>query len=177
MTASEFEASWKERKLNKKADFIHMIQMLYYVKDPGATVAFFRSLLNKNGKLLIILVSGQSGWGKLWGTFREQLCHSELSQCVTTADIRGALDSAGVEYRSYQLTSQMDISECFVDGDENGDMLLDFLTEVADFNRTASPQLKAGVMEMLRHPDCSVEVDGKIVFNNNIEAIVLDALP
>lgn len=34
-------------------------QMLYYVKDPGATINFFQSLLDKNGKLLIILVSGK----------------------------------------------------------------------------------------------------------------------
>lgn len=33
--------------------------MLYYVKDPGATINFFQSLLDKNGKLLIILVSGK----------------------------------------------------------------------------------------------------------------------
>lgn len=33
-------------------------QMLYYVKDPEATVSFFRSLLHKDGKLLVILVSG-----------------------------------------------------------------------------------------------------------------------
>lgn len=33
--------------------------MLYYVKDPEATVNFFCSLLDKNGKLLIILVSGK----------------------------------------------------------------------------------------------------------------------
>lgn len=34
-------------------------QMLYYVNDPGATVSFFRSLLDKDGKLLIMLVSGK----------------------------------------------------------------------------------------------------------------------
>lgn len=34
-------------------------QMLYYVKDPGATISFFQSLLNENGKLIIILVSGE----------------------------------------------------------------------------------------------------------------------
>lgn len=34
-------------------------QMLYYVKDPEATVSFFRSLLHKDGKLLVILVSGK----------------------------------------------------------------------------------------------------------------------
>ncbi len=33
--------------------------MLYYVKDPAATISFFQSLLDKNGKLLIILVSGE----------------------------------------------------------------------------------------------------------------------
>lgn len=33
--------------------------MLYYVKDPEATVSFFQSLLDMNGKLLIILVSGR----------------------------------------------------------------------------------------------------------------------
>lgn len=43
-----------------KNDFLWLNgQMLYYVKDPEATVTFFRSLLDKNGKLIIILVSGK----------------------------------------------------------------------------------------------------------------------
>lgn len=42
-----------------KKDFLLLNgQMLYYVKDPEATVGFFRSLLDNSGKLLIILVSG-----------------------------------------------------------------------------------------------------------------------
>lgn len=176
MTASEFEEHWKEKKMTKKADFIHMIQMLYYVKDPGATVNFFQSLLDKNGKLLIILVSGESGWGKLWRTFRSQLCNAEISQCVTTADIRNFLESKGVSYQSYTLPSQMDITECFTEGDEKGELLLDFLTEVLDFSKTAPPELKDGVMKLLRHPDCSVESEGKVIFNNNLEVIVIEQL-
>ncbi|KAL3970185.1 glyceronephosphate O-acyltransferase [Sarotherodon galilaeus] len=176
MTASEFEEHWKAEKATKKVDFIHMIQMLYYVKDPEATVRFFQSLLGKNGKLLIILVSGKSGWGKLWRTYRAQLCQPDLSQCVTTGDIKSFLDSKGVRYQSYELPSQMDITECFTEGDEKGELLLDFLTEVLDFSNTASPELRAGVLGMLRHPDCSVESNGKVIFNNNLEAIVLDQL-
>lgn len=176
MTASEFEEHWKAEKATKKVDFIHMIQMLYYVNDPEATVRFFQSLLGKNGKLLIILVSGKSGWGKLWRTYRAQLCKPDLSQCVTTGDIKSFLDSKGVRYQSYELPSQMDITECFTEGDEKGELLLDFLTEVLDFSNTASPELRAGVLEMLRHPDCSVESNGKVIFNNNLEAIVLDQL-
>jgi len=176
MTACEFEEQWKAQKMTKKADFIHMIQMLYYVKDPGATINFFRSLLNKNGKLLIILVAGESGWSKLWRTYRDQLCNTEISQCVTTGDIKSFLESSGVSYQSYTLPSQMDITECFTEGDEKGELLLDFLTEVLSFSKTASPELKAGVMDLLRHPDCSVESNGKVVFNNNLEVIVIDQL-
>ncbi|KAM4558538.1 histamine N-methyltransferase isoform 1-T2 [Odontesthes bonariensis] len=174
MTASEFEEHWRVKKMTKKADFIHMIQMLYYVKDPGATINFFQSLLNKNGKLLIILVSGESGWGKLWRTYKNQLCNTEISQCVTTGDIKSLLDSKGVGYQSYELPSQMDISECFTEGDEKGELLLDFLTEVLDFSKTAPPELKAGVLELLRHEDCSVESEGKVIFNNNLGVIVID---
>ncbi|XP_028993039.1 histamine N-methyltransferase-like [Betta splendens] len=174
MTALEFEEHWKEKKTTTKADFIHMIQMLYYVKDPEATIDFFQSLLDNNGKLLIILVSGESGWGKLWNTYRHLYCNNEVSQFVTTGDIKRLLDSKGVSYQSYELPSQMDITECFTEGDEQGELLLDFLTEVLDFSKTAPPELKEGVLNLLRHPDCSTESDGKVVFNNNLEAIVID---
>ncbi|XP_077392192.1 histamine N-methyltransferase isoform X2 [Festucalex cinctus] len=175
MTASEFEEQWKLKEMTKKADFIHMIQVLYYVKDVEATISFFRSLLDKNGKLLIILVSGESGWEKLWRTFAGQICAYEISQCTTTADVKSILDSGGVPYKSYVLPSQMDITECFTEGDENGELLLDFLTEVDRFSQTASPQLKADILKLLRDPTCSLEADGKVVFNNNLEVIVVDS--
>ncbi|XP_068614016.1 histamine N-methyltransferase-like [Brachionichthys hirsutus] len=176
MTSEEFEDEWKEKKMTKTADFIHMFQVLYYVKDPEATISFFRSLLNKNGKLLICLVSGKSGWRKLWQSYMGQLGHKRTNQYVTTGHIKSMLDSKGVSYQSYELQSQMDITECFTEGDEKGELLLDFLTEVLHFSKTAPPELKAGVMELLHQPECSTEVDGKVVFNNNIEVIVIDRL-
>ncbi|KAL7882277.1 hypothetical protein AOLI_G00091260 [Acnodon oligacanthus] len=174
MTASEFEKDWKERNPEKRMDFIHMIQMLYYVKDPEATVTFFRSLLHNNGKLLIILVSGESGWGRLWSTFRAELCRTDISQWITTRDIKSFLDAKGIPYQKHTMPSQMDITECFTPGDERGELLLDFLTELMDFSKSVSPELREGVLELLRHPDCSKEVDGRVIFNNNLEAIVLD---
>ncbi|KAG9349258.1 hypothetical protein JZ751_027701 [Albula glossodonta] len=175
MTASEFENHWRGKKLTKKMDFIHMIQMLYYVADPDATVSFFRSLLNKNGKLMIILVADKNKWGNLLKKYRKQLCQNDISQCVTTGDIKSFLDAKGIKYKNYQLPSQLDITECFKEGDERGELLLDFLTQVLNFSKTAPPDLKKGVMDFLRHPDCSEEGDGKVVFNNMLEVLVLDA--
>ncbi|XP_066542885.1 histamine N-methyltransferase-like [Hoplias malabaricus] len=175
MTASEFEENWKQRNTDKKMDFIHMIQMLYYVRDPEATVAFFQSLLNNHGKLLIILASGDSGWGGLWRTYRaEYIGNSDLNQFTNTGDIRKFLDARGIPYSKYTLPSQMDISECFSPGDERGELLLDFLTEVVDFSKNASPELKAGVLQLLKHPECSREENGRVMFNDNMEALVLD---
>jgi histamine N-methyltransferase len=117
-----------------------------------------------------------SGWGKLWRTFRTQLCNTEISQCVTTGDIKAYLDSKTVSYQNYKLPSQMDITECFTEGDQRGELLLDFLTEVLDFSSTAPPELKRGVLDLLKTPDCSKEVDGRVIFNNTLEVLVVDPL-
>uniref|UniRef100_A0A8C7JZP9 Histamine N-methyltransferase n=1 Tax=Oncorhynchus kisutch TaxID=8019 RepID=A0A8C7JZP9_ONCKI len=162
MTATEFEKDWREKNYTKKMDFIHMIQMLYYVKDPCATVSFYQSLLDKKGKLLIILVSDESGWGN--------------SHSVTTGDIKTYLDSKTVSYQSYELPSQIDITECFTEGDQRGELLLDFLTEVFNFSGTAPAGLKARALELLRHPDCSKEVEGRVIFNNTLGVLVVDPL-
>ncbi|GAA6064809.1 histamine N-methyltransferase isoform X2 [Tachysurus ichikawai] len=170
MTASEFESDWKQRNIDRKFDFIHMIQMLYYVKDPEATVSFFRSLLHKDGKLLIILVSGDSGWGGLWRRHRDQV----HSRCVSIADITRFLDAKRIPYESHVFESSMDITECFTAGDEKGELMLDFLTEILEFSKNASPELKAGLLELLKEPECSREVDGRVMFNSNMEALVID---
>ncbi|XP_065138280.1 histamine N-methyltransferase-like [Paramisgurnus dabryanus] len=174
MTASEFEKQWQEKNLGKKMDFIHLIQMLYFVKDPEATVSFFRSLLDKDGKLLISLVSGEGGWATLLKTYRAALCDPEISQCVNMGDIKTFLDTKDIPYSHYVIQSHMDITECFTEGDEVGGLLLDFLTQVIEFSKNAPEDLKKGVLDLLRHPDCSKEVDGRIMFNNSMEVVVVE---
>ncbi|XP_060773357.1 histamine N-methyltransferase-like isoform X3 [Neoarius graeffei] len=153
MTASAFESDWKQRNPDRKMDFIHMIQMLYYVKDPEMTVSFFRSLLRKDGKLLIILVSGDSGWSGLWRHYHN-LVHSSP---VTAADIKSFLDAKEIPYKSYSFVSTFDITECFTTRDEKEELMLDFLTGIPEFSKSTSPELKARVLEILKRPECSQE--------------------
>ncbi|XP_068187426.1 histamine N-methyltransferase-like isoform X2 [Antennarius striatus] len=166
MTAEEFEEQWKDENRTKKADLIHMFQ------DPGATISFFKSLLNKNGQLLITLVSENFGLVKMHNAYRNQLGTVYLS----SGDIKIFLDSKGVSYRSYYLPNEVDITKCFIEGDEEGELMIDFLTDVLDFSKTASPELKAGVMEFLGCPEFSVKSSGKVLLNANYEMIVIEQL-
>ncbi|XP_042539493.1 histamine N-methyltransferase [Dipodomys spectabilis] len=174
-TSSEYQNRVVERKELQKWDFIHMIQMLYYVKDIPATLKFFHSILATKAKILIIVVSGTSGWDKLWKKYGSRLPRDDLCQYVTSYDLTQILDNLGIKYDCYDLPSTMDISDCFVDGNENGDLLWDFLTETCNFNTTAPPRLKAEIMKDLNEPEFSIKKDGKILFNNNLSFIVIEA--
>ncbi|KAK2504036.1 hypothetical protein MC885_020818 [Smutsia gigantea] len=174
-TSSEYQNRMMEKKEVQKWDFIHMIQMLYYVKDIPATLKFFHSLLATNAKILIILVSGTSGWDKLWRKYGSRLPRDDLCQYVTSSDLTQMLEKSGIKYECYNLLSTMDISDCFIDGNENGDLLWDFLTETCNFSKTAPPDLKAEIMKDLQEPEFSVKKEGKVLFNNSLSFIVVEA--
>ncbi|XP_077009795.1 histamine N-methyltransferase [Tamandua tetradactyla] len=174
-TSSEYQSRMMEKKELQKWDFIHMIQMLYYVKDIPATLKFFHSLLATSAKILIILVSGTSGWDKLWRKYGSRLPRDDLCQYVTSSDLTQMLDDLGIKYECHDLLSTMDISDCFIDGNENGDLLWDFLTETLNFNATAPPDLRAEILKDLQEPEFSVKKEGKILFNNTLSFIVVEA--
>ncbi|NWR70896.1 HNMT methyltransferase, partial [Centropus unirufus] len=173
-TAYEYESRMTAEKKSKKWDFIHMIQMLYYVKDVPATIQYFHSLLDAQAKLLIILVSGMSGWETLWKKYGSSFPLDDLCSYISSADLKRILDAAGLKYQFYELPSYMDITSCFIEGNKDGELLLDFLTETREFSKTAPPELKRQVMEELRKPECSDKRDGKVLFNNNLSVIVIE---
>ncbi|KAI1237372.1 hypothetical protein IHE44_0014637, partial [Lamprotornis superbus] len=172
-TADEYESRMNAEKKTKKWDFIHMIQMLYYVKDIPATLRYFHSLLESQAKLLIILVSGKSGWETLWRKYSSSFPLEGFCSFISSADLPRMLDSAGMKYQLYELPSHLDITSCFIEGDKDGERLLDFLTETIDFTKTAPPELKRQVMEELRKPGCSEIRDGKVFFNSSLGVIAL----
>lgn len=173
-TSAEFESEMKGKHEQKKYDFIHMIQMLYYVKDASQTLEFFSSCLAPNGKLLVIIVSGSSGWDTLWKKHSQHLAVCDMSLLISSWDIKNHLDAQGVKYEHYDLPSNMDISECFIQGNRNGELLMDFLTETDQFCKTAPPELVTEILNDLKLPGCSHKKDGKVLFNNNLAAIVIE---
>ncbi|NWS68860.1 HNMTL methyltransferase, partial [Crotophaga sulcirostris] len=175
LTSSEYEQQVKEKGAHKKFDFIHMIQMLYRVEDIPSTIKFFHSCLDHHGKLLIIILSDSSGWASLWKKYRHCLPSTDSGHYVTSNGITDILQRLDFEYRVYEFPSGWDITECFIEGDPVGSLMMDFLTGTKNFLVTAPPGMRQQLQEALCQPECSSKKDGRIIFSNNLSMIVVES--
>ncbi|XP_027670757.1 carnosine N-methyltransferase 2 isoform X2 [Falco biarmicus] len=175
LTSSEYEQKVKEEGIQKKFDFIHMIQMLYRVEDIPNTIKFYHSCLDHHGKLLIIILSDSSGWASLWKKYRHCLPSTDSGHYITSSGITDVLERLGVEYHVYEFPSGWDITECFIEGDPAGGCMMDFLTGTKNFLGTAPLGLRRQLQEALCQPECSSKKDGRIIFSNNLSMIVVES--
>ncbi|KFO81145.1 Histamine N-methyltransferase, partial [Cuculus canorus] len=174
LTSSEYKQQVKEKGAHKKFDFIHMIQMLYRVEDIPNTIKFFHSRLDHHGKLLIIILSDSSGWATLWKKYRHCLPSTDSGHYITSNGITDILKRLGFEYAVFEFPSGWDITECFIEGDPVGSLMMDFLTGTKNFLGTAPPGLRQRLQEALCQPECSSKKDGRIIFSNNLSMIVVE---
>ncbi|KAI4875461.1 hypothetical protein NFI96_011984 [Prochilodus magdalenae] len=173
VTCAEYEQQVKTKE-DTKFDLIHMIQMLYYVDDPAATLKFFHSILKDNGKLLIIHEAANSGFEVLWKTFKKELCTNTLSDYMSAGDIKVHLDALGLRYEELVASNTLDITECFTEGSRDGEMLLDFMTDRENFRTSFSDEVRSGMLELLRN-ECSTTIDGRVLFNCSLSALLVHA--
>lgn len=85
------------------------------------------------------------------------------------------LEKLEIKYECYYFLSTMVISDCLIDGYENGDLLLEFLTGTCNFNKTAPPDLKAEILRGLQEPKFNVKKYLKVLFINGLRFIVVEA--
>lgn len=174
MTSGEYEKQVKDKGQIKRFDFMHMIQMLYYVDDCAATIKFFHSLLKENGKLLIIHEAANSGWDKLWKTYKRQLCTKTISDYLSAGEIKVHLDKLGLVYEERKIPNTFDVTDCFSPDNEQGKLLLDFMTDSTNFQESFSSEVKAGILDLIKNK-CSVQKDGRVLFDCSLSCLLVQA--
>ncbi|XP_077392854.1 histamine N-methyltransferase A-like isoform X2 [Festucalex cinctus] len=150
----------KQVKNVKKYDFIHMIQMIYYVDNLTETIKFYHSCLNKNGSLMITIVKTGDGWDLLWKTFSREMCNESIPVNRSSGDVLASLKTLGLQYEEHSIPNTFDITECFNPNSETGQRLLGFMTATDDFAQSFTPQIRADILNLLRSK-CSTEKEGK----------------
>lgn len=175
LTSSEnYEKQVKAQGDMKKFDFIQMVQMIYYVDNLADTITFYRSLLKNNGRLMVIVESAHSGWDILWKTYKKVLAVDAITEYRSSAEVVAYLKSQGLKYEEHSIPNTFDITDCFDPSSQTGGRLLDFLTAKNHFYQSFTPEIRAGILDLLRNK-CSVEKDGKVFFNSNLSCILVHA--
>ncbi|XP_041807331.1 histamine N-methyltransferase A-like [Chelmon rostratus] len=172
MNSEEYEKQVKAKADVKKFDFIHMIQMIYYVDNLANTIKFYHSLLKSNGRLMIIIEASNSGWDILWKTYIKELQSDIITEYRSAGEVIACLRSLGLKYEEHPIPNSLDITECFDPSSQTGQHLLNFIT-AKDFYQSFTPEIRAGMLDLLRK--CSTEKDGRVFFNSDVTCILVYA--
>ncbi|XP_051937496.1 histamine N-methyltransferase-like isoform X1 [Hippocampus zosterae] len=157
----------------KTYDFIHLIQMIYYVDDLTESIKFYHSILKKNGSLVIIIEKTGRSWDTLWRT-SEELEDNETPRYRSSEDVLASLKTLGLKYEEYSIPNTFDITECFDPNSTIGQGLLCYLTSTPDFYKSFTPQIRSDILKLIRSK-CSTEKDGKILFDNCLSCVFVHA--
>ncbi|KAL6100601.1 hnmt [Pungitius sinensis] len=174
MTSENYEKQVKAKGDIKKFDFIHMVQMIYYVDNLAGTIAFYRSLLKTNGRLMIIVEAADSGWDILWKTYKKELAVDAITEYRSSAEVIDCLKSQGLKYEERAAPNAFDLTECFDPSSGTGQRLLNFMTAKDSFRESFTPEVRAGILDLLRNK-CSAEKDGRVLFNSDLRCILVHA--
>ncbi|XP_029315318.1 histamine N-methyltransferase-like [Cottoperca gobio] len=174
MNSEDYEREVKAKGDMKTFDFIHMIQMIYYVDNLADTIKFYHRLLKNNGRLMIIVEAAEGGWDNLWKTYKKELCVDAITEYRSAGEVIACLKSQGLKYEEHDIPNFFDISECFNPSSKTGERLLSFMTAKDHFSQSFTPEIRAGMLDFLRN-NSNVEKDGRVLFNSNVSCILVYA--
>ncbi|CAJ1071324.1 histamine N-methyltransferase-like [Xyrichtys novacula] len=174
MGSEGYEKQVREKGDKKRFDFIHMIQMIYYVENLNDTIKFYHSLLKSNGRLMIIIEAAGGGWDTLWKTYKKELCVDAISVYRSSEDVIACAKEQGLKYEEFVVPNTFDISECFNPSSLTGGRLLSFMTAQDHFHQSFTPETRAGILDLLRNK-CSAQKDGRVLFDSTLSCILIHA--
>lgn len=133
-----------------------------------------KSIFLLNVFFLISYYSDTGGWDTLWKTFKNELCVNTITECNASEEVIACLKNLGLKYEEHLIPNTFDITECFNPSSQTGERLLSTLTETDHFYESFTPEVRAGMLDLLRNK-CSTEKEGRVIFNSNLSCILIHA--
>eukprot|EP00057_Strongylocentrotus_purpuratus_P003676 XP_003727123.1 PREDICTED: histamine N-methyltransferase [Strongylocentrotus purpuratus] len=153
-TIQEFCAETKKASTGDsrpKFHFIHAIQSLYYSDDLNGTIWDMYEMLEEGGAMLIIMMTDDHILYRMLDNFPFLVGQKTPSTTkLSSKDITKALEQLGLAYTSHTVNTRTEASSCFNPESEDGNKVLDFLTNTVRFRDNAPPEICDKVLGFLR---------------------------
>ncbi|XP_022080497.1 histamine N-methyltransferase-like [Acanthaster planci] len=151
-----------------KYHFIGAIHSIYFVNGVDKWMASLYDMLAPGGIMLMVLNSDTSGLCRFQDSLISILGRSK---CIMSDAILRSLDRQSIPYALSHQKSLLDITTCFKEDSEDRRLLLDFLTDVVDFQGTAAEEQQRSVLESLASGDCSTRDGEKVWLRTDWDAV------
>ncbi|XP_022079623.1 histamine N-methyltransferase A-like [Acanthaster planci] len=173
-TFQEYLATAEE---DEKFHFISCISSIYYLGDLEVALKRLYEILAAGGILLVTLVKGDGGFGRLW-QYHYKSVRTQKTRYITSSDIKEACRRQSIPIADTQtIRISCDITACFDPPQQiskDGDLLLDFLTHTVNFSRNAPAVYRDDLLQFLGSEACTYRgSDGEVIFNGNNEAVII----
>ncbi|XP_033637198.1 histamine N-methyltransferase-like [Asterias rubens] len=159
-----------------KFHFISALHSIYYASDMQAAIKDLYGRLEDGGILLMVVISDKSGFGRFGSNF--PLMWGSRHHHPTSAQVLAACQNENIPIDQEFITKvQANITPCFNDPQDmtqDGRLLVDFFTHVADFLKDAQPETKKEVLEFLGGKLCAEKrEDGQVYFHGDWKAFII----
>ncbi|XP_078659798.1 histamine N-methyltransferase-like [Branchiostoma floridae x Branchiostoma belcheri] len=159
-----------QTKENTKFHLVHGIHVLYTVEDMHATLRNMWEQVADGGYMMVAMESDKSDLGKLyhkmWGEFGQG--DRLKTPFRTSGDVRQWFDASGVSYVTAEFGYNIDVTECFKEESEEGQLVLEFFTYTPFVSK--EPEIRSAALQHIRSK--SSVVDDKIWFELADEIMV-----
>ena len=164
--------TYVEREHEKNIlDVILFVQSIYYVDVERALVECYENELSKTGFIMCVVETEESDLQQFTTSGRVRKFHENVIS-YTAQDVVKVATKHSWPHQQFSVDYSVDVSECFDEKSEEGNLLLDFF-HVKDFRGSVSNEELAEALCVLKKL-CSLEIKhGKVFIKANFGAIVI----
>ncbi|XP_072041485.1 histamine N-methyltransferase A-like [Amphiura filiformis] len=132
---------------DKKYHFISVVHAVHSLGDPDVFIKKMYMLLEPGGILLLTLVTDHTGVGSIPLHQSELKDDKTTNNYVNSSQVKATLEKLQIEYTQSIYKETTDITDFMTNDDsEEGELLLDFLTGVINFKKSAPDDVRDRVM-------------------------------
>lgn len=128
-------------------NFVHFIHSLYYLDAESTLVHCYRKELKRNGVIMCLVQTDESYFAKMRKKYLGRLNFGLTF--YTTDEIASIAKKHLWKHELRTSRFRVDITKCYDESSEEGNLLLDFLTHQQNFRLFADRELLASMMTFL----------------------------
>jgi len=153
--------------------FIHFVHSIYYMDAADTLVTCFEQQLGQTGAIFCLVQTERSYFAKVQKKFKGRLTFGSEDMVVyTEEDLAKIAAQKGWKYEVIRQEFAIDVSLCFGEPSEQGDLLFDWLTHQKEFRATADQGLIQEVMDFFEEVMDANESGGKFL-KGEMAAVVI----